>query len=142
METDFLASGNHFVSISQIFIINNPLLQQMATDFLFSGNDVFSFPLFWNHQCNYINLISARGNRFLQFFLDTDSNGSSFSVLWNRIFLKESFILASGDGFSINYKLSAFIRSFFLLVEKILKIRYNQFSSIFSNPNSGGSFSS
>ena len=32
------------------------------------------------------NLISARGNRFYQFFSDTDSNGSRFSLQWNRIF--------------------------------------------------------
>ena len=42
---------------------------------------------FRNHYCNRgrpifkkENLISARRNRFLQFFSDTDSNGSSFSV--------------------------------------------------------------
>ena len=38
-------------------------------------------------------------------------------------FFKESFILASGNGFSINYKLCAFIWSFFLLVDTILEIR-------------------
>ena len=38
-------------------------------------------------------------------------------------FFKESFILASGNGFSINYKLCAFIRIFFLLVDTILEIR-------------------
>ena len=38
-------------------------------------------------------------------------------------FFKESFILASGNGFSINYKLCAFIRSFFLLVHTIFEIR-------------------
>ena len=39
-------------------------------------------------------------------------------------FFKESFIVAGGNGFSINYKLCAFIRSFFLLVHTILEIRY------------------
>ena len=38
-------------------------------------------------------------------------------------FFKESFVLASGNGFSINYKLCAFIQSFFLLVQTILEIR-------------------
>ena len=38
-------------------------------------------------------------------------------------FFKQSFILASGNGFSINYKLCAFIRSFFLLVDTMLEIR-------------------
>ena len=36
---------------------------------------------------------------------------------------KESFILASGSRFWINYKLCAFIWSFFLLVDTILEIR-------------------
>ena len=38
-------------------------------------------------------------------------------------FLKESFILASGNGFSINYKLCAFIRRIQWLVDTILEIR-------------------
>ena len=37
-------------------------------------------------------------------------------------FFKESFILASGNGFSINYKLCAFIQSFFELVDTMLEI--------------------
>ena len=32
------------------------------------------------------SIISARGNRFLQFFSNSDSNGSSFLVQWNQIF--------------------------------------------------------
>ena len=55
METDFLASGNHFVAIAQISFLlevvfstcgnkfkTNPLLQPVATDFLFSGNNILS----------------------------------------------------------------------------------------------------
>ena len=38
-------------------------------------------------------------------------------------FFKESFVLASGNGFLINYKLCVLIRSFFLLVNTILEIR-------------------
>ena len=38
-------------------------------------------------------------------------------------FFKKSFILASGNGFSIKYKLCAFIGSFFLVVQTILEIR-------------------
>ena len=37
-------------------------------------------------------------------------------------FFKESFILAGGKRFSINYKLYAFIRSFFLLEGTIFQI--------------------
>ena len=54
MEIDFLASGNHFVPISQIsFILEaafpsrgnilESLLPPVATDFLFNGNDILSF---------------------------------------------------------------------------------------------------
>ena len=101
METDFLVSGNHFAPISQVSLPleavfpsfenvfeMNPLLQPVATDFLFSGNDILSFTFFWKpllqlEGSQYLkkqNLISARRNRFLQGFSDTDSNGSSFSV--------------------------------------------------------------
>ena len=40
-------------------------------------------------------------------------------------FFKVSFILAGGKGFSINYKLCAFIRSVFLLVTTMLEIKCN-----------------
>ena len=59
METDFLASGKHFVSISQISLplevvfpslgnifSTNHLLQPVAMDFLFSGEDTLSFIFF------------------------------------------------------------------------------------------------
>ena len=59
----------------------------MPTDFLFSGNDILSFTFFWKPllqleggQYFKENLIFARRKRFVQFFSDTDSNGSSFSV--------------------------------------------------------------
>ena len=55
-------------------------------------------------------------------------------------FFKESFILASGNGIFINYRLCAFTESFFHLVDTMLETRLNPFSSIFSNPNSGSSF--
>ena len=46
-------------------------------------------------------------------------------------FFKEYFILASGNGFPINYKLCAFIRSFSLLWMQCFKLGVNAFSSIF-----------
>ena len=71
----------------------NPLFQLVATDFLFSGKDVLLFkfflkPLLQLEGGQYVlkNIISATGNRFLQFFSDTDSNRSSFSIQGNRIF--------------------------------------------------------
>ena len=56
------------------------------------------------------------------------------------VFLKAYFILASGNGFPINYKLCAFIRSFFLLVDAMLEIRCKPVFFNFSIPNSGSSF--
>ena len=61
------------------------------------------FLFFWNHYYNKKeanifkrNIISTSGNRFLQFFSDNNSNGSSFSVHWNpktvSQFLKKSII--------------------------------------------------
>ena len=39
------------------------------------------------------------------------------------VFFKESFIVVSGNGCLINYKLYVFIGGFFLLVDTILEIR-------------------
>ena len=73
LEIDFLANGNHFVSISQklfplgapfsIFwnnIPNKSLLQSVATDFLFSGNDILSFTFFWKP------LLQLAGGQYLK----------------------------------------------------------------------------
>ena len=56
METDFLASGNHFVPIFKISFLleavflsrgnifqTNSLLRPVATDFIFHGNDILLF---------------------------------------------------------------------------------------------------
>ena len=87
---------------------------------------------------------------FSLIFSDTTSNGSSLLVHWNRIipasgnevFIK-SFITTSVYGFWVNFKPCAFIQSFFFCCWKaLLKLGVNQFSPIFSVPNSGSSFSS
>ena len=101
----------------------------MATNCLFSGDDILSFIFFWKpllqleggQQYLQKKFISARGNRFLHFSSDTRIEVAFRSS--EIVFFKESFILASGSGFSINYKLCAFIRSFFLLVDTMLEIR-------------------
>ena len=94
----------------------------MATDFLFSGNDILSFTLslkpllqlegdqYWKKS------ISASENRFLS---DSDTNGV---VFWcsEIVFSNESFILASENGFLVTYKSCVFIQSFLLLVDTIL----------------------
>ena len=76
-----------FPSLGNMFQ-TNPLLQSVANNLLFSGNNIFSFRFFWEPLLQLEggqdfftkNLISARRNRFLQFFSDTDSNGSVILV--------------------------------------------------------------
>ena len=103
----------------------NPLLGPVETDILFSRKDILSFRFFWKVSLQlqggqYIlkNIISARGNRFLiQILIRMEVAFWSSEIA----FFKESLILASGNGFSINYKLCAFIRSFFLKVDTMLE---------------------
>ena len=102
----------------------------MATDFLFSGNDIFSFTFFWKpllqlegDQYLKTNLISARRNRFCYFFFQILIRMEVVFRSSEIAFFKESFILSCENGFSINYKLCAFIRSLFLLVSTILEIK-------------------
>ena len=100
----------------------------MVTDFLFSGDDIFHShffletitairgrPKFLKH------LVSARRNRvlFFQALIRMEAAFRSSEIA----FFRKSFVLASGNGFLINYKLYAFIRSFSLLVDTILDIR-------------------
>ena len=80
------------------------------------------------------HLVSARRNCFLFFqaLIRMEVAFRSSAIA----FFRKSFVLASGKGFLINYKLYAFIRSFSLLVDTILEIRCKpEFSSIFSIPN-------
>ena len=95
-----------FLNISRIWLINTLLFLKMES--LLADSGILK-----------MNLISAQRNRFLQFFF----RYWFFSVQWNRIF-QGILQLASGHGFSINYKLCAFIWSFFLLVYTILEIRF------------------
>ena len=53
-------------------------------------------------------------------------------------FFKESFILASINRFSFNYKLCAFIQSFFLLVDNFLPFSIPNSRAVF--PASGNGF--
>ena len=88
------------------------------------------------------DLISARRNHFLQFFFQILTRMEVAFRSSKIAFFKQSFILASGNGFSINYKLCAFIRSFFLLADTMLEIRCKAiFFDFFFIPNSGSSFS-
>ena len=101
----------------------------MATDFPLSGNDILSFTFLFKP------LLQLEGGQYFKkilFLLEKTGFFVFFQILirmevafWASeiVFFKEPFILASGNGFSINYKLCAFIRSFFLLVDTILQIR-------------------
>ena len=100
-----MVSENNFVPTSQISLpleavflpfgnifLTNSLLWPVATDILFSGNDILSFIFFEaiivirGRPTIKKYLISASENHFLQFCLDTGSNGSNFQVQSNRIF--------------------------------------------------------
>ena len=62
-----------------------------------------------------------------------------FPASGNEVFVK-SFITTSVYGFYVNFKPCAFIQSFrFYCWKALLKGSVNQFSSIFSVPNSGSS---
>ena len=68
--------------------------------------------------------ISARGNCFLHSFFFQILTQMKVAFRSSEIaFFKVSLILASGNGFLINYKLSAFVWRFFLLVDRMLEIR-------------------
>ena len=133
----------------------NPLLLPVATNFLFSKNDVLSFIF------SLKPLLLSEGDQYLKkpyfclwkpsslIFSDTNSNGSSLLVHWNRIFpasgnevFIKCFIATSVYGSWVNFKPCAFIQSFFFCCWKaLLKLGVNQFSPIFSVTNSGSSFS-
>ena len=124
METIFpisqisLPLGAVFPSLGNIFQ-TNPLLQPVATDFLFSGNDMLSFTFFRNHHCNsYFCQRKPFSSFFFQILIRMEVAFRSSEIA----FFKESFILTCGNGCSINYKLCAFIWIFFLLVDTILEI--------------------
>ena len=101
----------------------------MATDFVFSGDDILSFNFFFletiigsRGRPKFLkHLFSARRNRFL-FFQALIRIEVAF---WSSEIacFRKSFVLASRNGFLINCKLYAFIRSFSLLVDTILEIR-------------------
>ena len=102
----------------------------MATEFLFTGNDILSFRFFWKallqqKGSHYFikKICNCRRNRFLQLFFQILTRMKVAFRFSEIAFFKESFILASRNGFSINYKLCAFIWNFFLLVDAMLEIR-------------------
>ena len=88
----------------------------------------FHSHFFGNHYCNKREANILKKNFLLE---ETAFFNLFFQILIRMkvvfrsseiAFFKESFILAGGNGFSINYKLCAFIQSFFLLMDIILEI--------------------
>ena len=78
---------------------------------------------------------------FSWIFADIAEWKQVFRASGNGVFIK-SFIMTSVYGLSVNLRPCAFIQNFFLCCKALLKFGVNQFSSIFSVPNSGTSFSS
>ena len=128
VEIDFLVSENHFVPISQIFNLLKAILPFLKQILYYSQRQqifylvetIFFHSHFFLETIIVIRrrpiflkniFISASRNRFFPFFqmirMELAFRSSEIA------FFKESFILASGNGFSINYKLCVFIRSFF-----------------------------
>ena len=66
---------------------------------------------------------------------------AAFSDYWDGVFIKR-FSTTSAYGFWVNFKQCTFIQRFFFCCRKAsLKSGVNQFSSLFSVLNNGGSFS-
>ena len=85
-------------------------------------------------------LLKSGVNQFSSIF-SVPNSGSIFLASGNRVFIKY-FITTIVYGFWVNFKPCAFIQTFFFCYWKaLLKLRANQFSSIFSLPKSGSSFS-
>ena len=107
----------------------NLLLQPVITDFLFSGDDILHSDFFGNHYWNQREVNVCKTNfcqrkPFSSFFFFQILTRMKVAFRSSEIaFFKVSLILASGNGFLINYKLSAFIWRFFLLVDRMLEIR-------------------
>ena len=119
-ETNFLASGNYFVSISQISL-------PLEAVFPSRGNEYFeriSYDVQWQRIFCLMETIFFHSYLFFKQLLQLEE-GQYFkksNFCSSGIFFNEAFIMACGNGFSVNYKPSAFIRSLFMLVGTILEI--------------------
>ena len=118
-ETNFLASGNYFVSILQISL-------PLEAVFPSRGNEYFeriSYDVQWQRIFCLMETIFFHSYLFFKQLLQLEE-GQYFkksNFCSSGIFYNETFILACGNGFSVNYK-PAFIRSLFVLVGTILEI--------------------
>ena len=129
MEIDFLVSENHFVPISQIFNLLKAIFPFLKQILYYSQRQQIFYLVetIFFHSHFFLETITVIRGRpiFLKnilfllvetvfFFPFFQMIRMELAFRSNEIaFFKESFILASGNGFSINYKLCVFIRSFF-----------------------------
>ena len=120
----------------------------MATEFLFTGNDILSFRFFWKallqqEGSHYIikKICNCRRNRFLQLFFQILTRMKVAFRFSEIAFFKESFILASRMDFRLITNFVLLFGTFFCWWTQCLKLDANQFSAIFSIPISGSSFS-
>ena len=128
-ESFILAIGNGFM------LITNPLL-------LFRAFFCYWTPFLKSNLGQFLNknVNPAHWNIFLDFCRYFCEWKQLFPARGNGVFIK-SFIKTSAYGFSVNFKQCAFIQRFpFCCWKALLKLGVNQFSSIFSVPNSGCSF--
>ena len=120
-----MASGNHFVPISQILLpleavfpslgiifYTNPLLQP---DFLFTGNDILSFRFFWK------SVLQLEGGQYLRKIL----------FPWKYFFPLEETVFSSNSSFrrvETDFLLSLLLlRPNVVLVETIIQIKVEPF---------------
>ena len=128
------------------YILNKSFITASDNEFSVWWKRYSFIHIFWNHYCNYrgVNiyksLISASGNRFLHFFSETDSNGSSFLFQWNRFFLANPSFWVMKTDFRLTKNHMLLFRVFICWWVLFLKLGVYQFSSIVSIPNSGSSF--
>ena len=95
-ETDFLASGNYFVPVHQISFILEIVVDIYFKRILYYGQCqriFFLMGTILSHSYFFETIIAIRGRPFSLIFSDTNSNGSSFLIHFNRIF---QLILHSG----------------------------------------------
>ena len=125
METDFLASGNHFVPLSHIFFKKSFIPTSGNVFFCSKERHCFLFRAFFparqNHYSNYREaylkpLLLLLATIFFD-FLDVPVNGSSFPSNRN-LFLNEFFIPANGNRHSVYLKQYYFIRRFLFCLWK------------------------
>ena len=129
--SSLLVHGNHIFQR----ILHSGYLKQFLVDYK-------PFAFIQNFFLLVDNIILLVETIFLDFSRYSFEGKQLFPASGNGVFIK-SFITTSVYGFWVNFKpwIKAFRDFFFCCRKVLLKLRVNHFSSIFSVPNSGSSFS-